>query len=102
MQIAVEALAGLGYGPDLPSDFYAVLDALVAEGWLRDPAEVDAARARVAELEAVAEAARTNLAVPRALAERRLRDALEAAGFPVRPDGDLDAVPAADTTSESR
>jgi hypothetical protein len=50
VQVALGVLGRRGYGPDLPSDFYAVLDALTEAGWLHDPK-------RVAALEAVAEAA---------------------------------------------
>jgi hypothetical protein len=50
-QIARETLRELGYG-DLTYDFEMVLAALAREGWLAPPGERDAARARVAELEA--------------------------------------------------
>lgn len=40
VQIVTEALALRGYGPDLPSDFHAALDALAAADLLAKPGEV--------------------------------------------------------------
>jgi hypothetical protein len=44
VQVVVAELAGRGFGPELPSDFHAALDALAEAGWLHDPAEVAALR----------------------------------------------------------
>ena len=55
VRIATDVLAERGYGPDLPSDFYAVLDALTEHGWLRDPTEGVELRAAVRTLVAHAE-----------------------------------------------